>query len=41
MSPPDFPEYSKHIVVKDMDLDLDHFVNLELLITGEFTDTVR
>ena len=23
---------------KDMDLDLDHFLNLEQLITGEFTD---
>ena len=25
---------------KDMDLDLDHFLNLKQLITGEFTDTV-
>ena len=26
--------------LKDMDLDLDHFFNLEQLITDEFRDTV-
>ena len=31
---------SKEKKLKDMDLDLDHFLNLEQLITGDFTDTV-
>ena len=28
------------VPLKDMDLDSDHFLNLEQLITGAFTDTV-